>query len=51
VQIIQPPQQSLEIADAVVIGVHIGANGEAIDHAVLVPEVVDHRAVLIGPPR
>ena len=51
VQIIQPPQQALEIADAVAIGVHIGADGEAIDHAVLVPEVVDHEAALIGPPR
>jgi hypothetical protein len=50
VQIIQPPQQSLEVADAVAIGVHIGADGKAIDNAVLVTEVVNHRAVLIGPP-
>ena len=42
VQIIEPPQQALEIADAVAIGIHIGADGKAIDHAVLVPEVVDH---------
>ena len=42
VQIIQPPQQSLEIADAVAIGVHIGADGKAIEDGVLVPEVVDH---------
>ena len=41
-QIIQPPQQALEIADAVAVGVHIGADGKAIEHAVLVPEVVDH---------
>ena len=51
VQIVQPPQQAPEIADAVAVGVHIGADGKAIDHAVLVPEVVDHRATLIGPPR
>ena len=44
VQIIQPPQQALEIADAVAVGIHIGADGEAIEHAVLVPEVVDHLA-------
>ena len=52
VQIIQPPQQALEVADAVAIGIHIGADGKAIDHAVLVPEIVDHaEAALIGPPR
>ena len=51
VQIVQPPQQALEIADAVAVGIHIGADGQAIDHAVLVPEVVDHGAALIGPPR
>ena len=45
VQIIQPPQQSFEIADAVAIGIHVGADGQAIDHAILVPEVVDHGAV------
>ena len=51
VQIVEPPQQALEIADAVAVGVHVGADGEAIDDAVLVPEVVDHKAALIGPPR
>ena len=52
VQIIQPPQQALEIADAVAIGVHVGADRQAIDNAVLVPEVIDHaQAALIGPPR
>ena len=50
-QIIQPPQQALEIADAVAIGVHIGADGKAIEYAVLVPEVVDHAAAALrGPP-
>ena len=50
VQVIQATQQALEIADAVAIGIHVGADGKAIDDAVLVPEIVDHRAVLIGPP-
>src|SRR5258705_7014055 len=44
VQIIQAPQQTLEIANAVAVSIHIGADGEAIDHAVLVPEVIDHCA-------
>ncbi len=52
VQIVEPAQQALEIADAVAVGVHIGADGEAIDHAVLVPEIVDHvRAASVVPPR
>src|ERR1700744_6341250 len=42
VQIIEPAQQTLEVTDAVAVGVHEGADGEAIDHAVLVPEVVYH---------
>jgi len=51
VQIIQPPQQPLEVADTVAIGVHIGADGETIEHAVLVLKVVDHaEAALSGPP-
>jgi len=41
-QVVEPPQQSLEIADPVAIGVHIGADREAIKDAVLVPEIVDH---------
>jgi hypothetical protein len=41
-QIVQPAQQSLEVADAVAIGVHIGADGQTIKDAVFVPEVVDH---------
>src|SRR5437870_6149745 len=51
VQIVETAQQALEIADAIAVGIHIGADGEAVDHAVLVPEVVDHRAALTGPPR
>jgi len=37
-------EKSLEIADPVPVGIHIGADGETIEHAVLVPEVVDHGA-------
>jgi len=43
VQIVQPPQQALEVADAVAVGVHIGADGKTIENGVLVPEVVDHQ--------
>ena len=46
VQIVEPPHQSLEIADAVAVGIHIGADGQAIDNGVLVPEIVDHEGQL-----
>ena len=42
VQVVEPALQALEIADAVSIRIHEGADGQAINHAVLVPEVVDH---------
>src|SRR3569833_2976688 len=52
VQIIEPAQEALEVADAVAVGVHIGADRQAIDHAVLVPEIVEHaRAASVVPPR
>ena len=44
VQVVEPPHQALEIADAVAVGVHVGADGQAIDDGVLVPEVVDHES-------
>src|SRR3954453_5837046 len=44
VQIVQPPHQPFEIANAVAIGIHISANREAIDHRVFVPKVIDHQA-------
>ncbi len=34
-QIVEPAQQALEIADAVAVGVHVGADGEAIENAFL----------------
>jgi hypothetical protein len=46
VQIIEAAHQPLKVADAVAVGIHIGADGEAIDDGVLVPEVVDHAEVL-----
>jgi len=42
VQIVETPQQPFEVADAVAIGIHIGANRKAIEHAVLVPKIVNH---------
>ena len=49
-QIIQPAQQSLEITNAIAIGIHIGADRQAIEYAVLVPEVVDHAGSPVRPP-
>src|SRR6185437_10969044 len=42
VQIVETSQQLFEVADALAVGVHIGPNGQAIEHAVLVPEIVNH---------
>ena len=42
VQIIETPHQPGEIADPVAIGIHIGADRQAVEDRVLVPEVVDH---------
>jgi hypothetical protein len=36
--------RALEVFDAVAVGIHVGSNRQAIDHRVLVPKVVDHRA-------
>jgi len=41
-QVVQAPAQPLEIPDAVAVGILEGADGEAVDDRVLVPEVVDH---------
>src|SRR5262245_14593943 len=43
-QVIQPAHQSLEVANAVAVGIHEGSNGYTVDNRVLVPKVVDHRA-------
>src|ERR1700735_569250 len=41
-QIIEPSQQALEITHPISVGIHIGSDGETIEDAVLVPEVIDH---------
>src|SRR5262245_3631836 len=46
VQIVEPPRQAAKIADAVTIGIHVGADREAINDGILVPEVADHAASL-----
>src|SRR4029079_18270876 len=48
VEIIQTPHQALEIADAVAVGIHVGADGQAVDNGVLVPEVLDHPTVRLS---
>src|SRR5262245_27409501 len=42
VQVVEAAHQSLEIADAVCVGIHVGSNRQAIDHGILVPKVIDH---------
>jgi hypothetical protein len=42
-QVVETAHQTLEVADAVAVGIHIGSDGQAIDHCVLVPKVVNHR--------
>ena len=44
-QVVEAAHQPLEVADAVAVGVHEGADGQAVDDGVLVPEVVDHERV------
>jgi hypothetical protein len=43
VEVVQAAHESLEVPDSVSVGVHEGADGEAIDDRVLVPEIVDRR--------
>ena len=42
VQVIQAAYQPLEVADPVPIGIHVGADRQAVNHRILVPEVIDH---------
>ena len=44
-QVVDAAQQPLEVADTITVRVHIGANGKAINHTILVPEIVDHNTV------
>ena len=43
-QVIEPPRQAFEVADAVAIAVHVGGDVEAVDDRVLEPVVVDRHA-------
>jgi hypothetical protein len=42
VQIVEPAHQALKVTDPIRVGIHVGADREAIDDRVLVPEVLDH---------
>src|SRR5215475_8801135 len=37
-KIVQPPFQPTKVADAVAVGIHVGADRQAIDYCVLVPK-------------
>src|SRR5262245_36191947 len=41
-QVVETAHQTLEVTDAVAVGIHVGSNREAIDHRILVPKIVDH---------
>ena len=41
-QVVETAHQTLEVADAVGVGIHVGSNRQAIDHCILVPKVIDH---------
>src|SRR5262245_46975794 len=43
-KIVQPPFQPTKVADAVAVGIHVGADRQAIDYCVLVPKIIDHVA-------
>ena len=42
VEIVQASRQTAEVANAIAIGIHVGADRQAIDDGVLVPKVTDH---------
>ena len=45
-EIVQASLQPAEVANAIAIGIHVGADRQAIDDGVLVPKVTDHAAPL-----
>jgi hypothetical protein len=47
-QVVEAAQETLEVADAVSVCIHVSGNGEAVDDGVLVPEIVDHARALSG---
>src|SRR5215813_11878174 len=46
-EIIEPAHQTLEIADAVGIRIHVSANRQTIKNGVLVPKVFDHPQCMV----
>jgi hypothetical protein len=44
-QIVEPPVQALEIADAVAVRIHVRLDVEAVNDAVLVPEILEHHMI------
>src|SRR4029077_18207520 len=43
-KIVEAPFQSTEVAYAIAVGIHVGADRQAIDYGVLVPKIADHAA-------
>ena len=41
-QIVETPHKSAKIADSIGVGIHVGANRQAVHDRILVPKVVDH---------
>jgi len=48
-KIVQATHQPFEIADPIAVGIHISADGKAVDYGVLVPKIIDHLRVLSPP--
>lgn len=45
-EVVQPPNQPLKVADAVAVCIHKGSNGQAVENGVLVLKIIDHFAAL-----
>ena len=43
-EVIEPPRQAFEVADAVAVAVHVGGDVEAVDDRVLEPVVINRHA-------
>src|SRR5262245_46849503 len=46
--VIEFPRETLEVTNAVTIGVHVGSNVDTVNDGILVPEVVDHGSMLLS---
>jgi hypothetical protein len=49
-EVIEPSDEPLEVPDAVTVRIHERADVKAVNDCVLVPEVLDHPAILSDPP-